>query len=603
MRTENRDIFIFTKAVERRRKENNDMYFMSDWQVHSANIIATEISGIVNGFRSGPIYVPMPTGTGKTTGAVWGIVDAVRQNPEIRVCFLTPYQAAVEMIHADLSDKLGADTVGYYHANANVNKERELKKQVVVLTHQFISSNHNRLNDRDLFVVDEAIFATGEVTVDMATFYSARDWATANNIMAEDFKALVEFAGKMDQQLADSGKRFLAADDLVDTIWANRIATDFCLSDHAQSINNVEEMASVQRFCQALIIGQVFLARSELAKGGYRPIFSGAFLNIPKLDKTVVLSATGALIYGIAGPFSQGQSSIDYWTPPTYRNLTLVELAGPPVSGSYKTWGQKTNKDIVVAYIDWLIRTIPEQKIYLTVPAQVLNQCLRTFLGIGAKQEFNFPIRTTKYGKTVYVSNHSRSIGSNEFKDCNAVIYLWEDYKPRHVSVQRFHTLAGVPITPEALEAANSGKLSGDYERMRNAMLLENVMQQIGRGQMRQFDGVGTAKEMTAYILTTQTGMFSRLATQYSGCQTTKLAYDGCEPKASPDRIGRILNYLRIHGNGQDVPFKDVQSALGFDIRSYVGELEGMYEIKCIGYEVIRGMRGKGKSGVFKKIQ
>ena len=44
-------------------------------------------------YEAGPVYVPFPTGSGKTVGAVWGITKAVEQYPDKRICFLTPYRS------------------------------------------------------------------------------------------------------------------------------------------------------------------------------------------------------------------------------------------------------------------------------------------------------------------------------------------------------------------------------------------------------------------------------------------------------------------------------------------------------------------------------
>jgi tRNA A58 N-methylase Trm61 len=71
-------------------------------------------------------------------GAIWGIVDFVKNYPDQRLCFFTPCIDAVEKVYETLLSYLGEDVVGYYHSEAFVDKETELKKQVIVLTHKFI---------------------------------------------------------------------------------------------------------------------------------------------------------------------------------------------------------------------------------------------------------------------------------------------------------------------------------------------------------------------------------------------------------------------------------------------------------------------------------
>ena len=148
---------MIPEAIARRRAAFDEAKHLSDWQVHSAHIAAGAINTVVSGFQTGPVYVPMPTGSGKTVGAIWGIIDQVREDPSLRVCFLTPNKEAVEKVHSRLTQYLGPDQVGYYHSDAFTDKNTELRKPVVVLTHQFIPHNPGRLDGRDLFVVDEAI--------------------------------------------------------------------------------------------------------------------------------------------------------------------------------------------------------------------------------------------------------------------------------------------------------------------------------------------------------------------------------------------------------------------------------------------------------------
>ena len=107
-------------------------------------------------------------------------------------------------------------------------------------------------------------------------------------------------------------------------------------------------------------------------------------------------------------------------------------------------------------------------------------QALSSYFGLPQRGEIELPTIVEKDGKTIHLSHHSLSIGSNDFKDCDAVIYLWDNHLPQSVSVQRFHTLADEPVTDEQLEDANSNKLMGYYGRIREAQYLDNMMQQIG---------------------------------------------------------------------------------------------------------------------------
>ena len=115
------------EAITRRRKQHPECSYLSDWQTYSAGIVASSIYKIVLGMENGPVYIPMPTGSGKTTGAIWGILDVLKDYSDTRICFLTPYQKSVNSVFSALSEKLGEEVVGHYHSDAQIfDKTQEL---------------------------------------------------------------------------------------------------------------------------------------------------------------------------------------------------------------------------------------------------------------------------------------------------------------------------------------------------------------------------------------------------------------------------------------------------------------------------------------------
>ena len=572
---------------------------MSDWQVHSAHITAGAINNLASGYETGPLYVPMPTGSGKTTGAIWGIMDFATKFPDQRLCFMTPYQESVDNVYQSLVDSLGTDVVGRYHSDAMVNKDDELSKRIVVLTHKFIEYNHGALDDRDLFVVDEAIYATGEATLKLEHFSQARSWATTHNVCSDEFTRLYDFADDLDRQLRASDKKYVAPAHQDDLIWAKTIAFELKLLDHSQTIENNEVLVAAQRFCEALLDGLVFLSKGNIDNERYDPIYSAAVLGIPRIDKTVVLSATGGMVYDIAGPFKQSEGSRNYWTPPSYKRLKLVQLSGPVINGHYNTWSSRNKSDQVFSYVDWVLTSISEKTVYMTMPKQVVERCLRGYLGQPAKGDLSYPLTISKHGKQIKVSHHARSVGSNEFKDCDAVIYLWDNHLPQAVAIQRFHTLADEGITDEALEDANGGRLVGNYQRIRNAQYIDNMMQQIGRGKVRNIDENAVAGKMTAYVFT-DTTKFQRLAIQYRDCVTEKLEYEGREIGEPTGRVARIIWYIKGLNRKDDIPATEVEGALSFRLSSYTNQLEGNADLQMLGYDYVPGGKGRGNSAKFK---
>ena len=371
----------------------------------------------------------MPTGSGKTIGAIWGIIELLEKAPTARLCFLTPYIEAVEDIYQKVSQHLGPEIVGRYHSAGIEGKSSALQKQVVILTHQFLSYNPaDLLTDRGLFIVDEALYATGEATLKLSDIAKAREWAEANNVMPDEFVQLYDYANSLDRKLRNSGKKHVAGEKPESSDWVVKISTNLTLSDHSQTISDYSLLSATIRFCEALLAGMVFVSKTTTYDDTYNPTFSAAVFGIPNIEKTVVLSATGGLLYSIAGPFKQDSGSRDYWSPPKYTNLTLTQLFGPELPSTYSHWNNETTKLKFVEYLDWLLQQIPETNLYLTFPKSVVDKALRTYFNQPERGELDYPYVTTKYGKQINVSHHAVSIGTNKFKDCDAVLYLWDNH-------------------------------------------------------------------------------------------------------------------------------------------------------------------------------
>jgi hypothetical protein len=568
--------------------------------------VSSAVNCLATGLQKGPIYLPTPTGSGKTTGAIWGIIrlldhyydDIARQ----RICFLTPYQDAVDEVYEQLVKHLGTDTVGRYHREAKVDKDEALKKQVIVVTHQFLEFNAERLNDRDIFIVDEALLATGVVSLKLQDILDARSWATSHNILKEEFEQLAQFAKNMDTARLESEAPYLAAPEGADLSWSKAIAFDLNLMDHLQKIDDFELMTSVQKFCAAAMKGQVFLAQSNKDRDHYDPVFYGADLNLPNLGKTLVLSATAGLLYELAGPFKQDYGTKHYWAGPSYEQLKLVQLSGPKIDGHYRTWSQPPKKDEVVGYVNWLLGVIPEQTVYMSLPKQVLDGCLRQCLGQPQTKEIEYPIVVERHGKTVHVSHHSLSIGSNNFRDCEAVIYLWDNHLPQGVAVNQYHALAGERITQQTLNQISGGRLAGHYRAFKEGAYLSNMIQHIGRGRVRNFDDNGIADPMSVYVLTENADRFEKLMIYYRNCQRKQLLYEGNDILGGKGRVSRVVAFIASNGRGRDIPGDVVEKALGFRLSAYAVMLSCNNQLARLDYEFVPGTKGRGRGAVFRYV-
>ena len=181
-----------------------EFHNLTAYQATAASTVAEAIQRKGAGLEAGPRYISMPVGAGKTTGAVWGIVRFVQDNPEKKVCFMTPYVTGVEAIAAVLAERLGQNQVGYFHADKGGSKQDQVSKPVFVCTHQFAAYNHSLLNDRDLVVVDEAIYGSKDANLTANAFYGVWQWACNNDILKDDFRAVFDL---VDGHAKDSSGR------------------------------------------------------------------------------------------------------------------------------------------------------------------------------------------------------------------------------------------------------------------------------------------------------------------------------------------------------------------------------------------------------------
>ena len=71
---------MFPEAIIAKRAKYPECSYLSDWQVHSAHLTSGAIKQLTFEWQDGPLFVPMPTGSGKTTGAIWGISELVEES-------------------------------------------------------------------------------------------------------------------------------------------------------------------------------------------------------------------------------------------------------------------------------------------------------------------------------------------------------------------------------------------------------------------------------------------------------------------------------------------------------------------------------------------
>ena len=138
----------------------------------------------------------------------------------------------------------------------------------------------------------------------------------------------------------------------------------------------------------------------------------------------------------------------------------------------------------------------------------------------------------------------------------------------------------------------------GYYGRISEAQYLDNMMQQIGRGNVRNIDNKGNVGTMSAYVLIEQPNRFVSLTAQYRDCQVSQL--DGyIAVSEAKGAVARIVQYLSRCEKGQDIPVAQVQEVLNITIRKHKSQLENDWDLKMLGYEYELGSKGRGHSAAF----
>lgn len=198
---------MFDAMLYQRWKET----YQNDYQFRASAVVAEAVYRKGMGLEPGPRYISMPVGCGKTTGAVWGIVRFAQENPDKRICFLTPYVKGVKDQFAKLKAELGEANVGRFYSGGSGEKLEQMNRPVFVCTHQFGSYNLDKLQDRDLVVVDEAFYGSEDVQISSDSIYKASDWARREGILADEFRGVFELLDRVVRQ-PHIGNGFLPVD-------------------------------------------------------------------------------------------------------------------------------------------------------------------------------------------------------------------------------------------------------------------------------------------------------------------------------------------------------------------------------------------------------
>ena len=150
--------------------------------------------------------------------------------------------------------------------------------------------------------------------------------------------------------------------------------------------------------------------------------------------------------------------------------------------------------------------------------------------------------------------------------------------------------LSSCPVKAKAYATRLSNVLEASWATNRTTTPI-NISAVVNSFKLKSY----LLSEMTAYVLSRKSDLFTRLAAQYRGSRLSELQYTDRDTQAGLSRLCQILDYLIKYGQGRDVLTTKLEGALGFSLRRYTDDLEQNFELMCLSYEYIRG----GKSAAF----
>ncbi|AXI53789.1 hypothetical protein C1J05_04090 [Sulfitobacter sp. JL08] len=500
--------------------------------------------------------------------------------------------AAVEqMLLKDrgLVDLVGRDNVCVWTSKHDLNSKDETYSQkfaksevkdygIAVICHKAVSENGKALflGDRDLWVWDEEPENSRFSSVSLADFAHAHEWA---NSVGD--KAMIATTREALDWATVTYDNIKANFEPVECLpWVLEISSWDMLALRKADPAVTLEVNELNQFCKAVVIGMGFV--NSRSYGDVKVIsFNGISSELAYPEKTVILSAT-AWVSGYKLAPDKYTAHFDGYLPePDYRNLSLVHLdkpAGLPIY--YKTFsGSRSAKAKMTNYLETLVADIPERKVFITCPKAILPLV----------QDCDFV-----EGKEVFTSHHGIGTGSNDWQDCDAVIYFLDDHKPGAAHVAKRHAIVGDEITKETLDDAQN-YLRGSYQDVKRGSYLSNMIQLLGRGRVRQRYDDGSSHKMTAYMVVDKR-YFDMLSAQFPKCQV--------EYRSKPSTKGAVLSkyadFLREQVVEAPLSVKYVSEQLGIkNYRKYTSDLKADKDgiLKGSGYQFQKGESGRYGTG------
>lgn len=526
-------------------------------------------------------YFIAETGSGKSRA----IVECIKEyGQELRLALVLNSKEEVKNKYEELVHYMGGVRHWLSVESSNLEKSDLKSAQIAIVTHQFFDtpSNRNQLGKRDIFIVDESPI-----------------WKKLRTFTAEDLEAARAASVKPKDKLQPA----VAAHVWLTTQKPLTKFLPFTEANYPEVFAGLRLLSSdgdwkVKEVLERAEEGRAILYTDKHKNKRNSPVSIVYPLKNPlRNDKVLIVSATAHLE---GGQLRQDppQPSIEG----DFRNLEVVRCEWPDMPKEVKkatTEDQDTMFDVVaqilrspvkgetliVGYNDWNPRF-----------HQRLKTDFQSFSG--DSYEVN--------GHTIHLLHHGTGVGSNNYRDCEEVIYIGLQHIPKFVNLAEVFYHTGEQITEESL--ARVQQKGGELDQLRIGKQGAETKQMAARGKCR-ISVEGVASPMRAWLIVPSDQMQQMdLKRLFPNCKIKQhpesLIYAKREPTSVQARLMLILRatnndqifrseldrlYCEMFGVSSGVVNKNTR-----DIPSW---LEGS------GWNFVAGKKGKGGEAYFERVK
>jgi hypothetical protein len=490
------------------------------------------IDDIIASDEVGTWFFRSDTGTGKTLGFIQAVVGSDKT-----FAIAVPTRVDVEEVYGAIK-AAGVEDVAYWHGDSKQRKTDCKDARVVVGTHKWLLGKGDdptrHTGKRDLLIVDEVPTDSTANAIAASAFTKAREIAEAYNLKHLSSYRKAEEWAKLRYDTAEPKAYFKKVTFTVSK--ALKEAEKEVSPKRVPDVDERHALREVLAFLKAAADGRGYERREfvQVSKG-WRNHY--AWFEFPSewFDKQVIFSATSHLD---GFQFHRDASRLEDVDGALvdYTRLQFVQVPWPKISKHPKAiQSDPQERMLALEHIKECVK-LGKGKTLVVLPKMLKKDCVASFSAEVVSQETYLG----EYdGRTIYITNWGRDVGSNEYRECETVVLWSNTHKPKHSTFSELLAMAKERVNDDNLSEVKGGKLQGRPLNLKEGQLYAAIKQMGCRGNARNVDDDGLCADMTI-IMTWDELDPRRLQGIFPNCQFSEHRLDS--PKFSP-KVKRGIEY------------------------------------------------------------